>query len=247
MLKNRTLRKILILLFWLIVWQIAAVLVHNVILLAGPVEVLGCLLRLCVTTEFWRSVFSTLVHIAAGFLAGFLAGILLGSLSFRLALLDEFLQPVVSLIKSIPVASFVILALIWAGSRNLSMLIAFLVAFPTIYINTMSGLKSTDIRLLEMASVFSVGFPDRVRFIYIPALRPYLISACETAIGMSWKGGIAAELIGIPAHSIGERLYMAKIYLETGDVFAWTFVIILLSAAMEKIVLAFLHRGRGAE
>ncbi len=244
--KNRTLRKIIILIFWLALWQAAALLVHNVILLAGPVESFASLLRLCVTAQFWRSIFTTLIHIAVGFLAGFAAGILLGSLAYRFSLLDEFLQPVVSLIKSIPVASFVIMALIWVGSKSLSTLIAFLVAFPTIYINTKSGLESTDVRLIEMASVFSVGFWDKVRCIYVPALIPYLVSACETALGMSWKGGIAAEVIGIPAHSIGERLYMAKIYLETGDVFAWTFVIILLSAAMEKIVITLLKKVKGA-
>ncbi len=245
MFKNRTLRKILILIFWLALWQIAAVLIHNVILLAGPFEVICCLLRLCVSARFWYSIFTSLIHIAAGFICGSLSGILLGILAYRFSLVDEFLWPVVSLIKAIPVASFVILALIWVGSENLSMLIAYLIAFPSIYISTKSGLESTDVKLLEMARVFQIGFLDRVRFIYLPALIPYLCSACETAVGMSWKGGIAAEVIGIPAHSVGERLYMAKIYLETGDVFAWTFVIILLSVGMERLILALLARLKG--
>ena len=155
------------------------------------------------------------------------------------------------LIKSIPVASFVILALIWIGSENLSVLISFLVVFPMIYINTIAGLKSTDKKLLEMAQVFSLNLPRRIRFIYLPALMPYLISGCRIALGMSWKSGIAAEVIGVPGRTIGEKLYLSKIYLATSDVFAWTIVIILISAAFEKAFLwlleqisAFNTRGR---
>ena len=102
------------------------------------------------------------------------------------------------------------------------MFISFLVVFPILYVNTIAGLESTDLRLKEMALVFHVSLPRRIRFIYLPALMPYLISSCKIALGMSWKSGIAAEVIGVPSHTIGENLYMAKIYLATPDVFAWT-------------------------
>ena len=63
---------------------------------------------------------------------------------------------------------------------------------------------------------------------------------------MSWKSGAAAEVIGLPEHSIGEHLYMAKIYLETADLFAWTLVIVLVSLAFERAFLALLRRGARA-
>ena len=109
--------------------------------------------------------------------------------------------------------------------------------FPIIYVNTISGLQSTDKDLLEMADIFSVRLPQRIRFIYLPALMPYLVSSCKIALGMSWKSGIAAEVIGVPARTIGENLYLSKIYLATADLFAWTFVIILISALFEKLFL----------
>ena len=146
------------------------------------------------------------------------------------------------LLKSIPVASFVILALIWAGSGNLSVLIAFIVVLPMIYVNTLAGLKSTDGKLLEMARVFRMPLARKVRYIFVPALLPYLKSGCRIALGMSWKSGVAAEVIGVPDHSVGEKLYMAKIYLNTGDVLAWTLVIILVSALFERAVLGILDR-----
>ena len=143
-------------------------------------------------------------------------------------------------------ASFVILALIWAGSENLSVLIAFLVVFPILYVNTIAGLSSTDQKLLEMAQVFSITGWRKIRCLYWPALLPYLTSACRTALGMSWKSGVAAEVIGVPDNTIGEGLYMSKIYLDTPGLFAWTLVIIALSLLLEGLVRRLLTGKEGA-
>lgn len=123
------------------------------------------------------------------------------------------------------------------GSENLSVFIAFLVVFPIIYINTIAGFMSTDPKLLEMAWVFRMQGKKKLLYIYRPALLPYLISGCRVALGMGWKSGVAAEVIGVPSNSIGEKLYMAKIYLSTADLFAWTLVIIVISALFEKFFL----------
>lgn len=233
-------RRILIVLFWIAIWHLASLAIQNDILFAGPADVVRSFLVLLPTVDFWRAVGGSFGRIMLGFFTAFLAGILTGSLAFRIRFLEELLAPVVSLVMSIPVASFVILALIWVGSGNLSVFISFLVVFPMIYINTLSGLRSTEKNLLEMADVFSIKTLQRVRYIYLPALMPYLISGCRVALGMSWKSGIAAEVIGVPAHTIGENLYMAKIYLATSDLFAWTIVIILVSALFEKLFMKLL-------
>lgn len=233
-------RRILIVLFWIAVWHIASLLIENNILFAGPADVVRSFCVLLPTVDFWRAVGGSFGRIMWGFVTAFLAGILAGSLAFHFRFLRELLAPVIALVMSIPVASFVILALIWIGSENLSIFISFLVVFPMIYINTISGLESTEQNLLEMADVFSVGLLRRIRYIYLPALIPYLITSCKVALGMSWKSGIAAEVIGVPAHTIGENLYMSKIYLATSDLFAWTIVIILVSALFEKLFMKLL-------
>lgn len=235
-------RRAAVILFWLALWQLASAVIDNNILFASPADVLRSFAAMAPSADFWISTGWTFGKIILGFFTAFLAGILLGSLAFRFQFLKELLAPLVLLAKSIPVASFVILALIWIGSENLSVFISFLVVLPMIYVNTIAGLESTDPKLLEMAAVFSVPLPKRIRFIYAPAMLPYLISSCRVALGMSWKSGIAAEVIGVPAHTIGENLYMAKIYLATSDVFAWTIVIILISAGFEKLFLALLNR-----
>ena len=65
---------------------------------------------------------------------------------------------------------------------------------------------------------------------------------------MGFKSGIAAEVIGVPDGSIGEGLYLAKIYLSTAELFAWTFMIIVVSTLFEKLFLWILKKfaGKGA-
>ena len=237
---KKTGRRLFFALFWVMIWQLAAMAVDNDILMAGPWGTIGALGRLFPTGEFWRSVGFSFGKITLGFGAAFAMGVGLGTAGYRFPIFRELLEPLMVLLKSVPVASFVILALIWAGSANLSVLIAFLVVLPIIYVNTAAGLQSTDHKLLEMARVFNMTPWKRIRYIYVPALIPYLKSGCRIALGMSWKSGVAAEVIGVPGHSVGEKLYMSKIYLDTAGLMAWTLVIILVSALFERAVLKLL-------
>lgn len=235
-------RRTAIILFWLILWQIGSLVIENSIIFVGPLDMLQSLISQLPTAEFWKTIAHSFGKISLGFLSAFLLGVFLGSAGYRFPLLQELLEPVMLLLKSIPVASFVILALIWIGSKQLSVLISFLVVLPIIYINTIAGLQSTDSKLLEMASIFRISSWKKMLYIYCPALMPYLISSSKVALGMSWKSGIAAEVIGVPTSSIGEKLYMAKIYLSTADLFAWTFIIIIISALFEHAFLFLLKR-----
>ena len=235
-------KKLGILLFWLILWQGVSSWINKPIYLVGPMETIQALGRLVDSSSFWRAVWGSLVRIGAGFGLAAVTGLLCGSLAHFVSFVKELLSPIVSLMKTVPVASFVILALIWAGAEQLALVISFVVVFPVIYLNTIAGLESTDRQLLEMAQVFHISRWNRLWQIYRPALAPYLLSACQVALGMSWKSGIAAEVIGTPEFSIGENLYMAKVFFSTDELFAWTAVVIVLSFLFEKGILQVLKR-----
>ena len=235
-------KKLGILLFWLILWQVVSSWINKPIYLVGPMETIQALGRLVDSSSFWRAVWGSLVRIGAGFGLAAVTGLLCGSLAHFVSFVKELLSPIVSLMKTVPVASFVILALIWAGAEQLALVISFVVVFPVIYLNTIAGLESTDRQLLEMAQVFHISRWNRLWQIYRPALAPYLLSACQVALGMSWKSGIAAEVIGTPEFSIGENLYMAKVFFSTDELFAWTAVVIVLSFLFEKGILQVLKR-----
>lgn len=227
-------------LFWLIIWQAGAMALSQKLLLVSPLEVVVRLSELIRTLSFWRSILFSFSRIGGGFLLSALSGILLASLSVRFPGFGDLLAPLMLAIKSIPVASFIILALIWLKPRNLAILIVFLMVLPILYTNTCEGIRNCDRSLLEMASLFHLSRGRLIRYIYLPEVLPYFRAAAVTALGISWKSGTAAEVIGIPDGSIGEALYEAKIYLETPDLYAWTFVIVIVSFLFEKLILAAL-------
>lgn len=233
-------------LFWLLVWQLSAMAINQKILLVSPVAVLLRLIELLPAAEFWSAILFSFSRITCGFLLACVFGTVLGALSFRFRLARALAAPLMSAVKSTPVASFIILVLLWVPSRNLSIVISFLMVTPIVYANILGGLSGMDVELAEMAQVFRVPFARRLRYLYVPQVMPYFRSACAAGLGLCWKAGVAAEVIGLPNGSIGEKLYQAKVYLETPDLFAWTVVIVLVSILFERLFLwlldSFLHR-----
>ena len=225
------------LVFWLVVWQIAAVVINQDIVLTSPIQTIQTLFSLAQLREFWVSIGLSLLRIFAGGALAFTVGSLLAFLSFKYKLIKILFEPLISTIKSIPVASFVILLLIWVRTPYLSISISFLMALPIIYIAVLEGLLSTDQQLIEMADVYQIHGWQRIKAIYLSQLMPSLKTATSLAMGFCWKSGIAAEVIGLPTFSIGEHLYNAKVYLDTPALFAWTLVVIVMSARGEKIVM----------
>ena len=180
--------------------------------------------------------FSSL-RILGGFLLACALAAVLAPLAARFQWIRDLLSPLVAVVKAVPVVSFIILALIFFSSENLSLLISALMVFPPVYLNVLEGVKRTDASLLEMARVFRVPFSRTLRGIYLPQVLPYFRAAVSVALGLCWKAGTAAEVIALSGGTIGERLYTAKVYFETPDLFAWTAVIVLLSAGFEKLFL----------
>jgi NitT/TauT family transport system permease protein len=214
----------------LIVWQIAAMILNRTILLASPVEVLIRLTSLIFEDGLISAIWFSLSRIATGFLLGLSAGVLLAIFADRFPWAENLIFPYMTTIKSVPVASFIVIALIWLSARELSIFISFLIVLPVVYNNLLEGLKSIDPKMMEMARVFRYTQMQKLLYIYLPHLKPFIISACSVSIGLAWKSGVAAEIIGIPDGSLGEVLYEAKIYLNTVDLFAWTVIIVFVSS-----------------
>lgn len=235
--------RILAVLFWIAVWQIASICLGQEILLASPVSVIRKLAALIFTVDFWQSVGFSFGRIICGFLTAVILGILSAVCACRFSFVEVILNPLINVMKSTPVASFIILCLVWIPSRNLSVFISFVMVLPVIYTNILEGIRHTDDQLLEMAAVFRVSPVKKILYIYLSQILPYLLTACRLSLGMCWKAGVAAEVIGVPKGSIGEKLYNAKIYLNTPDLFAWTIVIILISFVFEKCFLAVLKKA----
>ena len=232
--------------FWLAVWQCAAMAVGQEVFLVSPLQAMHTLLGLLPRKEFWQRVCFSSGRILLGFALGTVVSAVLAAAAESCPAAETLLAPVMQLVKATPVASFIILALVWVRGSSLSVLISFLMVLPVMYSAVRTGIESADPQLLEMAQVFRLPLGRRLRAVWLPAVLPAFRQGCSVALGICWKSGVAAEVIGLPNGSIGDALYRAKITLSTGELFAWTFVIILLSVGFEKLFLALLRRAEKA-
>lgn len=223
--------------FWLAVWEIASLLIGEELFLPSPISVLEALAASAVDLSFWSAVLFTIERIILGFIISLSSAVILAFLSYRWRILGILLEPIVKVVRATPVASIVILILVWVRSRNLSVVISFMMVFPVVYQNVLKGLCDTDRNLIEMADAYRIRTLKRIRYIYLPYLVPYLESAISISLGLAWKSGIAAEVIGLPDGSIGERVYEAKIYLSMPDLFASTVTVIILAFVFERVFL----------
>lgn len=231
----------------LAVWQAAAMLLNKPLLFASPAEVISRLFTIYKEPAFFKSIFLSVINIVSGFALGFVLALILGALSGKRPFFEVMLRPYVTAIKTVPIASFIILALLWLSPEKLSVCISFLIVFPVFYQNTLQGIRSVDAKLIQMAQVFNVPKNRQIKMLFLPKISPYILSAASSASGMAWKAGVAAELIGRPDFSLGAKLYEAKIYINTADLFCYTIVIILLSSLLEKTSLYLLGKLAGGK
>ena len=235
---------------WLAVWQgasmaLAAAFPHGGLLLASPLAAAARLWELAGTLAFWAAVGRSAARILGGFLLSCALGAALAALAAWKRPVRELLAPLVAAVKTVPVASFIILALVWLDAGALPLFISALMVFPPVYLNVLTGIRQADRQLLEMARVFHVPFRRTLGGLWLPQVLPYFRTAASLGLGLCWKAGIAAEVIGLPAGTIGERLYTAKVYFQTPDLFAWTAVIAAVSVAFERLFLAGVDRLAG--
>lgn len=235
--KSKGWNKLPVLLFWLAVWEAVALIAGNAVLVASPVETFREFLRLLGESSFYFSLGKSILRIGGGFAAGLFCAAFLAFLAYRIPFVESLFTPLMRFLLAVPVASFAVLLLIWWGASFLSAAVSFLVVLPQFYVSFTEGMKSLDKKMLQMAEVYRLPGFSRFFYVYRPALKPFLYSSMKISLGMCWKSGVAAEVIGLPDFSIGEGLYFSKITLNTAGVFAWTGVIILLSILFEKLVL----------
>lgn len=229
---------------WLLLWQGAYLLVGEPLLLPSPMAVAERLFALLQEGGFYYIVGASFLRIFSGFLLALVLGCLLGACTAFSPLFYQFCKTPMYIIQATPVASFVILALVWIRGQNLSIFIAFLMVLPLVWRNVHTGFTQADPQLLELAQVYRLRKGTTLRQIYLPAVRPHLLSALRVGLGFGWKAGIAGEVIAIPSNAIGTQLYNAKVYLDTVDLFAWTAVIVLLSVLIEHGMLQLLPKPK---
>ncbi len=242
---------VVVALFWLFVWYMAAKAIGKELLLPSPGAVLHRLFELASEKEFYIITAFSVVRVLSGIFTAVVFGTLLAVLTHISRIANALASPILTVVKATPVASFIILALVWIDRSSLPIFIAFLMVMPVVCTNVKTGLGEIDTALLSMAQIYKVGLKGKLLGIYIPSVMPYFTSAAKTSLGLAWKAGIAAEVLAVPKNSIGKELFNSKAYFETADLFAWTVLVIILSLAIELVfetlIMRLMKKRRGKD
>ncbi len=237
---NNKIKRISAAVVWIVIWQAASIMTGLDILLASPVSVLSSLVNLLGMSSTYRILVSSMINITFGFICAVVLGSVCAVVAHRCMIFKEMLAPPVLLMKSLPMASFIILLIIWFGSGRVSIFTSFIVTFPIVYSAVLSGIDRRDMQLVEMADVNGVGIIRRICWIDIPQILPVARPDFIVAAGMCLKAGVSAEVIGLARNSIGEQLYYSKLYIDTAGLFAWSIMVVLLSVLLEKAFIALI-------
>ena len=235
-------RTLLVAAFWLGVWALAAHKFGKPLLFPSPLSVLKTLEELLQTKEFYITTATSIGNILLGTLTAMIFAVVLVLLTSHVRFLRELIHPVMAVVKATPVASFIILMLLFLGPVKIPAFITFLIVLPIVWTNLDAGIQSIDPKLEEVTKMYRFSFKKRLRVLIFPSVKPYFLSACKTAIGLAWKAGVAAEIIAMPPRHIGTMIGEGKLYLLTTEMFAWTLTVILLSLTIELSFTAILKR-----
>ncbi len=212
------------------------------LILPSPIDVAIKLGEMALTWSFWRVMMVSALRVTVGIAVSYAGGFLLAILCHKIRFFYDLMVPVISVIKTTPVSSFILIALVFFNRDLIPGSIAALMVFPIVFSNTMEGLSAPSAAMLETAKAYKLSMADRIRCIWIPTLRPFMVSAAGACAGLAIKAGIAAEVLISPEVSIGKYMYSAKQNMEYVELFAWTLAVIIFSFWVDYIFKLILNR-----
>lgn len=217
-------------------WAILALWIRNPLYLPGPWETIKALGTILSRRESYGFLAFSTGRVVLGMGCALAVGVPLGFGTGFSPRWRELLRPLRSVLKSVPVVSFIMLAILWLPTSLLPALISFLVAMPLLWTATEASVLAADPGMVEMLEVFRVPFGKQFRAYHWPWAKSYIKTGLKQSVGLAWRAGMAAEALSFAPRSLGRKMVESKTYLETADLFAWTVLVILLSYVMERMV-----------
>lgn len=236
---KKALQGIAVLFFWLLIWEIISLFIGNELIFSSPVSTLSVLGELMHDGKFWLICANSLWRMIKGFLIGVFFGTLCAALSVK-NIFSALLAPLMTVVRCVPVASFIILAWYFLSRDGVPVFTAFLVVTPIMWVNVRKGIESVGNDLCEVAQVYNFSLSKRFKMLYFPAVLPYFSAGLSASLGLAWKSCIAAEVLCRPDKSIGNEIFLSRSYLETPLLFAWTSIIVIFSMMLEKVISHFI-------
>jgi NitT/TauT family transport system permease protein len=217
-------------------WEILSLVIGSENILPGPIYTLKTLILFLGDIYFYKSLFLTLLRGLTGFVLAMIASLLVGIPSGINSKTESFFSPLIVTIRSTPVISVILLAIIWLRVENVPVFIGFLTMFPILTTSIITGIREVDRGLVEMALIYRVKKLRLLKDIYIPSLSPYFFSGLLTAAGFGWRAVIIGEVLSQPRYGIGSMMQNSQTYLLVAELISWTMVAVLVGFVFEKVI-----------
>lgn len=225
----------------LIVWMIGGILVDNSIKLPSLFDVLIRMKELMFSSVLYESFGYTLMRSLSGLVFALGCGIVLGLCSGINHKFEEYFYPIYLVLKSIPNISYILIVLIWSSNSFTMRVISFMVMFPVAYENVLKGIKSIDPEYLDVLKIYPQSLFDSIFRVYLPLISNYILASLSVGIGLTFKVGIMAEILGSVSPGVGRQFQLCRINVDMIGTFAWTLWLIILLVFLELLV-SFLKR-----
>ena len=194
-------------------------------------------LELVANPEVHQQIFITLQRIFFGLLSSMILASLLGVLAGIFEPVSLMVAPLISIMLGMPSIAWIVLAMIWFGMGDPTVIfVVFIATFPIIFLGAFNGTQNVDKNLLEMAQSYKLSFKTQLLSIYFPHIFSYIFPAWLTAIGLSWKIVIMAELISSD-DGMGSLLAIARSHIDTASVMALLMLMVTLLIVLERVIL----------
>jgi len=146
------------------------------------------------------------------------------------------INPYISIIKTVPTISIILIAFMWLGNEKSIYLIPFLVVVPILYETFYYHIRNIDPRLIEVCQVYQFNYIKKVRFLYFYPLLEALMLSLKQTFGYCFKVVVMAEVIGEAHSGIGSIIQNEKRNLEMPGVFSWTIILIILVLLIDLVL-----------
>ncbi|RHJ87925.1 ATP-binding cassette domain-containing protein [Parabacteroides sp. AM08-6] len=218
----------------LLCWEIFAIWVNLPDLIPSVPRLIQTLAELFTSVTFYQSVSATLIRGVAGMFLSLIAATGIACLFSRNELVYELFRPLLAIMRSVPVISFILLALIFLHPESIPLMIAFLTMFPLLTENITKGIRSQRKEFMIMANRFQIGWWNKLTQVIYPQINPFLFSGLTSASGFGWRAIIMGEVLAQCSFGIGGEMKRAQSFIAVPELLAWTIVAILVSFFFDK-------------
>ncbi|WP_411830998.1 ABC transporter permease [Peribacillus frigoritolerans] len=221
----------------LIAWQaLGSVGILPAQLFSSPLLIVMTFIDLVQSGEMGMHLQISLTRAFLGFALGGFLGLLLGVIVGMQKKSEEYLNPSIQMLRTVPLLAITPLFIMWFGFGELSkVLLIALGAFFPLYLQTFLGLRNVDKKLYDVALILEFSRREQITKLMIPAALPNILLGIRLALSAAWMCLVVAELLGAD-RGVGFMIQDARSFMQTDVVFVGIIIFALAGKISDSLV-----------